>query len=164
VSLELAATLAGGALLWLGLATRSNTPALAALVIWITTFQPLLKLAVGLALGVRYDYAYLLGVEPRIKMRFGTYLAASRPTRILLHLSGCIGSPLAAWAVGRLARPTLPLAATVATALFWSIAGLNAGLLLAGVGGLRHIGKLRIAISSGGRAGMELREALSSRA
>jgi len=164
VGLELAATVGGGALLWLGLAIRSNAAALVALVIWITTFQPLLKLAVGLALGVRYDYAYLLGVEPRIKMRFGTYLAASRPARILLHLSGCIGSPLAAWVVSRLARPTLPLTATVATALFWSIAGLNAGLLLAGVVGARHIGKVRIAISSGGRAGMELREALSSQA
>jgi len=117
VGLELAATVAGGALLWLGLAIRSNAAALVALVIWITTFQPLLKLAVGLALGVRYDYAYLLGVEPRIKLRFGTYLAASRPARILLHLSGCIGSALAAWVVGRLARPTLPLTATVATAL-----------------------------------------------
>jgi hypothetical protein len=164
VGLELAATVAGGALLGLGLATGSNAAAVAALAIWVTTFEPLLKVAVGMALGVRYDHAYLRGIEPRFKMRYGTYLAASRPARILLQLSGCVGSPLAAWLAGRVMKPTLPLAATVATALFWTIAVVNVGLLLAGVAGVRHVGKMPVALSSGGMAGAELREALSSRA
>ena len=163
VGIEVAATVAGGALLWLGLVTASNAAAIMAVVIWITTFEPLLKVTVGLLLGVRYDYAYLGGIEPRFKMRYGTYLAASRPVRILLHLSGCVGSPLAAWVVGRLARVRLPVAASVATGFFWTIVAVNAGLFLAGLAGVERVGTFRVSLSSGGTAGAELHEGLASR-
>jgi hypothetical protein len=162
LAVEIAATLAGGGLLWLALAAGSDVLAIAALLTWVTTFEPLLKVAFGVALGVRYEYAYLAAVEPRFKMRYGTYLVASPAGRILLHLSGCVGSPLAAWVVRRLVRSRLPLTAGVASGFFWAMVAVNAGLLLAGVAGVRRVGRLRVALSSGGSAGAELRDALRS--
>jgi hypothetical protein len=99
--LELAATLIGCVMLLASLWTESNILAIVGAAVRVTTFQPLLKVAVGRALGVGYDYAYLYGgLEPRFKMNYGSYLAAARPARVLLHLSGTIGSPLAAEQVG----------------------------------------------------------------
>ncbi len=66
---------------------------LGAAAIWVTTFEPMLKLLIGMALGVRYEYAYLRNGEPRFKMRYGTCLAAPRALRIALHVSGTIGLP-----------------------------------------------------------------------
>lgn len=159
VALEIGATAVGGLLLWLGVAMRSVTAPVVALIVWVTTLEPLCKMAVGSGLGIRYDYAYLRGIEPRFKMCYGTYLAASRPARIVLHLSGCVGSPLAAWLVARLTAARIPLAATIATVVFDVIVAVNAGLFLAAVVGIRRLGSFPLAASSGGAAGSELRQA-----
>jgi hypothetical protein len=96
-------------------------------------------------------------------MRYGTYLAAPRVLRIVVHLSGMAGSPLAAWWVGRLTQLQLPIGSAVCIAAFWVLAAFNAALFLGALVGLRHFGPLRLAISSGGVAGQELREGLQRR-
>jgi hypothetical protein len=159
VGIELAATAVGGGLLAVGLHHRSNAAVIVAALIWITTFEPLVKVSVGWLLGIRYDYAYVRGIEPRFKMRYGTYFAAPRAVRVVLHLAGTIGSPLSAWLVGRLARPTLPLAGTVCTVAFWAVVAFNALLFFAALAGFRHLGRTRLNVSSGGVAGAELRDA-----
>ncbi len=161
VGIELLATLAGCGALAIARASGSNLVALLAAGIWITTFQPLIKLCVGLLLGVRYDYAYLRGVEPRFKMRYGTYLAAPRWARIVVHLSGTVGSPLAAWLVGTLTRPGLALSGRICGLVFWTTSALNALLFLAALIGWRRIGPARLTTTSGGAAALELREALA---
>lgn len=160
VALELAATALGGLFLALGIRLALNVGVLLAGAIWITTFEPLVKIAVGLVLGIRYDYAYLRGGEPRFKMRHGTCLAAPRATRIALHLSGTVGSPLAAWLVGRIAGPFLRLGGTICRVAVWVLVGVNVALFSAALAGRRRLGPLRLRISSGGVAGAELREAL----
>ena len=86
----------GAVLIALAGRAGSNTLGILGVCAWITAFQPLLKFATGRALGVEYDYAYLAGIELRLKMRYGTYVADPRWARALLHLSGTLGSPLGA--------------------------------------------------------------------
>lgn len=57
--------------------------------------QPLIKFSTGLLLGVRYSYVYLWYVEPRFKMQFGTYQKLGRRKKLLLQISGSIGTPIA---------------------------------------------------------------------
>ncbi len=163
IALEVAATALGGALLAIGLRVQSSVMVLVAAAVWVTTFEPMLKLLIGTALGVRYEYAYLRIGEPRFKMRYGTYLATPRAARIVVHLSGVIGSPFAAWLVAELTRHTLPVARAVCTVGFWLIVAVNLLLFVAALAGLRRIGAMRLAISSGGTAGHELREAFGGR-
>lgn len=162
LAIEVAGTAAGGALLSLGLSFQSDFAALAAMLVWVTTFQPLLKVGTGLVLGVRYEYAYLAGIEPRFKMRYGTYLAAPRWARVVLHLAGCVGSPLGAWVVARIVRPVLPLTAALSMAAFWIMMAINTTAFVAALAGMRRLGPLRSETSSGGAAGLELREAFVS--
>jgi len=159
IALELLATAAGGAALAIGRAEGSIIAVVVAAVIWVTTFQPLVKACVGALLGVRYEYVYLRGIEPRFKMRYGTYLAAPRWARIVVHLSGTVGSPLAAWLLAKLAR--LAPAATICMALFWAAAALNALLFSAALIGLHRIGPIKLSTTSGGAAAWELREMLT---
>jgi hypothetical protein len=163
LGLEVAATAAGVALLSRGLAGSSTALGLAAAAILTTTAQPLIKVLVGRALGIRYSYAYLAGVEPRFKMRYGTYLAASRWRRVLLHLSGTVGSPLALWTVGSLATPTLPTAAFVCVAGFWLLVAMQVVPFLLGIAGRERAGPMRLGETSGGAAGLELHAALAGR-
>lgn len=160
VGLELLATAVGGAVLAIGHARGSNLAALVAAGVWITTFQPLIKLFVGMSLGVHYEYAYLHGVEPRFKMRYGTYLAAPRWRRIIVHLSGMVGSPLAARLVSQLTRPHLALASGICLAAFRVTLALNAVLFFGGLMGSSRIGPAKLSTTSGGAAALELREAL----
>ena len=160
IAAELFATALGAALLWFAFAARSSAAAVAAVFIWVATFQPLLKIIVGTMLGVRYEYAYLLGIEPRFKMQFGTYVAASRWKRIALHTSGMIGSPLAAALVAMMVRGRLPVAAAVSWIVFGLVAAVNVVMMIAALAGIRRVGPLRTADGSGGAAGWELREAL----
>ncbi len=163
VGLELVATALGSGLLIIGLRTASNIAVLAAAVIWITTFEPLVKITVGSLLGVRYDYGYMYGIEPRFKMRYGAYLAVSCAIRVVLHLSGTIGSPLAAWLICHLAHTALPLAALICDLMFWLISGFNAMLFIRALLGWQHLGSLKLDSTSGGAAGSELRRALHAR-
>lgn len=162
VALEILATLVGGLVLWIGDSIRSNLAAVAAALIWITTLQPLVKLVVGWLLRIRYDYAYLWGgVEPRFKIRYGTYVAAPAWARVVFHLAGTAGSPLGAWLVAVLVQPRLPVAAAVCTALSALTLGINVLLFFAAAMGIRRIGRRRLTTSSGGSAAAELRAALT---
>jgi hypothetical protein len=151
--------LAGGAA-----SERASLVAVAAVVLG-TALQPLLKTSTGIALGMDYAYAYLWRGEPRFKLRFGSYLAAPRWRRVVLHLSGTLGTPIATALCSAVATPSQPMLGRV---LAW-LAALHllfqaAILVLAGAGVHRMplLGILRL--TSAGAAGFELRGALRSRA
>jgi hypothetical protein len=125
-------------------------------VLLIVALQPLFKMSVGFVLGLRFSSTYLRGIEPRAKLRYGTYLAATRPSRIAFHLSGTVGSPAgAAWAWLRAAPDTS--GTTIAAVLFWVLVAVQ---LLTLVLGLTGRGRQLARISSGGMMGKEIRAAL----
>jgi hypothetical protein len=159
--IESIAAVVGALMLADALASDSNLTALIALAIMASTFQPILKIAVATAFGVSYDYAYLYGYfEPRFKMAFGSYLAAPVVGRILLHLAGMVGSPLAAWIVIRIASGMLPTAVSVAWWVFWITVLVNVAAFASAMSGRRRVGPIKAIDSSGGMAGIELRHAL----
>ena len=164
IVLELAATLLGGLVIVLAISLVSNVIALIGAVIWITTFQPLVKFGCGRAVGVRYDYAYLYGVEPRLKMDYGSYLASSRAARIVLHLSGMVGSPLAAWFIANVLPPEMGLAKKLCWYAMWALITTNVVTLVVGLLGFRRIGGFRMRDSSSGAAASEMREGLGLQA
>ena len=158
IAAELGLAALGAILIALAGRAGSNVLGILGACAWITAFQPLLKFATGRLLGVEYDYAYVLGVEPRLKMKYGSYLAAPRWARVLVHLSGTLGSPLGAllgWAV---IPSNLSVARTFCIAGFWALSAVNAGFLIAGLLGVRRIFGAGMTLSSGGAAGRELRE------
>jgi hypothetical protein len=164
VAAELAATALGGVLLAAGLARTAPPLALAAAVVLTTTLQPLVKVSAGTLLGIRYSYAYVRGIEPRFKMRYGTYLAAPPWARIALHLSGTVGSLLALWLVRRMALPELPGTAAVCAVAFWIVVGMNVVPFLAGLAGVRGLGPIGpVNSTSGGAAAVELRALMVGR-
>jgi len=61
--------------------------------------------------------------------------------------------------VGRIAVPSLPLSGAICVIAFWALLGLNMLLFTAALAGLRRLGPIRLGISSGGVAGVELRDA-----
>jgi hypothetical protein len=160
VGIELAVAIAGGVLIAAGAIALLPIAALAGALLWMVAYQPLLKIAVGRALGVGYEYTFLFHSEPRFKMRFGTYIAAPRWARIVLHLSGMAGSPLGLWLAAAIVEERLPGTARVCMVAFWLVVALNVVLFGAGVMGVRRSATVRAADSSGGAAGLELREAL----
>jgi hypothetical protein len=164
IVLELAATLLGGLVIVLAISLVSNVIAIIGAVIWITTFQPLIKFGCGRAVGVRYDYAYLYGVEPRLKMDYGSYLASSRAARIVLHLSGMVGSPLAAWFIANVLPPEMGLAKKLCWYAMWALITTNVVTLVVGLLGFRRIGGFRMRDSSSGAAASEMREGLGLQA
>lgn len=68
---------------------------LAGVVALALTLQPTLKIVAGLLLGVRYDYAFLWYLEPRFKMRYGSYFVLPPAQRVWFHLAGSVGTPVA---------------------------------------------------------------------
>ncbi len=157
---ELGLTAVGASLIVLAARERSNVLGVVGACAWITAFQPLVKFATGRALGVQYDYAYVFGVEPRLKMKYGSYIVAPRWARALVHFSGTLGSPLGAILAWAVMPPNLSLARTLCLAGFWVLSGVNAGLLIAGLLGVRRIRGFSLALSSGGACGRELREGI----
>jgi len=157
---EAALTVLGGALIILAIHNRSNLIGIIAAAIWTMTFQPLLKIAVGRLLGIEYEYAYFHGAEPRFKMRYGDYLAAPRWARIVLHLSGTIGSPLGAWLAMVFLPADLTIAIDVCRAIFWVVVAVNVAGFIVALAGVRKLGPMKASASSGGWAALELREAL----
>jgi hypothetical protein len=158
---ELGLAIAGAVVLALGTGHQSNLLVIVSAVIWTIAFQPLIKVAVGYLLGVRYEYAYLYGFEPRFKMCFGQYLAQPRYARLLLHLSGTIGSPIGAWLPTLLVDASLRFAIYICWGLFWTVVAINVVGFVAVLTGVRsRIGSIRLRDSSGGAAALELREAL----
>ena len=172
IVLELLATALGLALLEAGLDWNSSLMVIATALIWMATFQPLLKMVVGRGLGVRYEYFYLFGAnpahdgasawyEPHVKMLYGTYLAMPRVFRILFHLSGCVGSPLALWLCANIAYPDLRLASSVCVVLYWAVVAINAAAFVLPLVGARRLGGFLMRNSSGGVAATEFSEGLS---
>ena len=159
--IESFAAVLGGILLALGIADASDALTILAMILWVSSFQPLIKVAGGTALGIRYEYAYLFGhIEPRFKTDFGSYLALSAWKRMIFHLFGMLGSPLGAALVAVIADERLRVAAWVSWAVFWIIVAINAAAFLAGLIRVSRIRGFRIADASGTLAAVELRSAL----
>jgi hypothetical protein len=157
---EIVLAVLGLVILVLGLQHDSNLLVLAAAALWAVAFQPLVKVATGLMLGIGYDYAYLYHWEPRFKTNYGKYLAAPRSSRIIFHLSGMIGSPLGLWLPTLWTDSHLTFAYYVCRAFFWLIVATNVGTLLPALAGIRKIGGFKFRDSSAGMAALEIREAL----
>lgn len=154
---ELLATFVALTLLASGLRAESSGAVAVAAAILVLTFQPLLKTSVGRLLGIHYAYAFLWKIEPRFKMRFGSYLAARRWQRVTLHAAGCFGFPLALWFVAATSEGRLDGVAHVCEVLLALALGGQALLFVlafAGFQRLRPIGLLRH--TSAGAAGYEL--------
>lgn len=158
--IELGAVALGDFLLAFGVRVASNVAAIAGMALWVVALQPLIKVATGAALGIRYDYAYLANGEPRFKMEYGSYLAQPRWARVVLHLSGAVGSPLGAYLAATLTRGQLPAAYWIAIVVFWMINALNLALLVAGLAAIKRLGVSRAVDTSCGAAGAEISEAL----
>ncbi len=157
---EAVLTVVGGIFLVLAIHNQSNAFGIIAAFIWMMTFQPLVKIGVGYLLGVGYEYAYFYNAEPRFKMRFGDYLAAPRWARIVLHLSGTIGSPLGAWLVLICLPSDLRIAIDVCWAIFWIVVAVNIAGFIVALAGVKKLGPMKASAGSGGAAALELREAL----
>ena len=158
LAFEILVLLGGFAILTVAASTGSAVGFAAAAACLVVTLQPLLKVATGLAFQLAFSYAYLWGVEPRFKLKYGTYLAASHWKRVSYHVSGMLGSPFAWLIVSVVARPSHP---TLSGVLWW-LAVLHmlfiVGQFLLAVAGVRRVpllGLLRL--GSGGAAGWELR-------
>lgn len=159
---ELLATAAALALCCWGLEQSSAVAVLVAMLLLVGTLQPLVKVGTGLLLGVRYSYAFLMGLEPRFKMRYGSYLAAAPAARVLLHLSGTVGSPLGAWLVGRAAADAgMSTVALLCTLVFWPLVLTNVVMAVAALAGRSKLGPVVLRDSSGGAAAQELKAALA---
>ncbi|HKD67705.1 MAG TPA: hypothetical protein VKB84_12745 [Candidatus Binataceae bacterium] len=158
--LEILAVLIGGAVIILGVGARSSILAFLGALLWMLAFEPLIKVMVGRALGVHYDYFYLLWIEPRLKMRYGTFLTRPRLLRIIVHLAGTVGSPLAAWLTYWMLSQTLPVAAALCYGAFWVLVIVNLVNFLAPLFGVHRIGPMPLSMSSAGSAAMEIREGL----
>jgi len=153
----------GGILLALRIADLSNVLAIIAMILWVSSFQPLIKITSGTALGIRYEYAYLFGsIEPRFKTDFGSYLALSPWKRMIFHLSGTLGSPLGAILVAVIADERLRIATWASWAVFWIVIAINAAAFLAGLTGISRIRGFRIAETSGGSAAIEFHSVMQS--
>jgi hypothetical protein len=126
------------------------------------TAQPIIKTSVGMLLGVRYAYGYAQGIEPRFKMRYGTYLAAPRWKRFLLHLSGTVGTSLALWLTARQARPRFPKSAMVCQVFVWVQTLVQVIPFLAALTDVQPFRTIKRMVreSSSGQAGSELRATL----
>jgi hypothetical protein len=160
LSIEAALTAIATVLIIVAQQNHSNLCGIIAAGIWIMTFQPLLKIAVGYLLGVEYEYAYLYGAEPRFKMRYGDFIAAPRWARIVLHLSGTVGSPFGAWLATICLPNDLTIAIDVCWVLFWIVVAVNVASFLLALGGVRRLGPFKSRYSSGGAAALDLREGL----
>jgi hypothetical protein len=136
------------------------------LVVWLSTFalsytlQPLVKMLVAGLLGVRYSYFYVqMIVEPRVKMRYGTYLALSTPRRVIVHLAGMIGSPSAFLVVAPLIADRMPVTAEICTVFGLGFVGLNLMLFVLGFAGVRRVEQL----TSCGAAAREIKNSFRAR-
>ena len=159
--LELIAALVGVLLLESGLRGAYSGQVLAAAIILTATLQPLVKIAVGYLLGIRYSYFYVWSYyEPRFKMRYGTYLCAERWQRVLLHLSGTVGSPLAFWWVSIRAAEVVPGVSTICEVLFWILVGVQVLTFSLGISGVPRLARVGW-VTSGGAVARELRASRS---
>jgi len=163
LAFEAAGTAAGVGLLGLGLGQERAGLVIISAIILTITLQPPIKIAMGYLVGVRYSHFFFFGIEPRFKMRYGTYLSAERWRRVLLHLSGTVGSPLAFWWVALRAQEALPRASAICWALFLLLVAIQVVAFVLGIVGVRRLGPLgAVRHTSGGAAAYELRDAVRS--
>lgn len=73
---------------------ESTAVRLVSIIVLAVSLQPLIKISIGVLLGVRYSYVYLWYFEPRFKMRFGTYHRLERWRKLVLQFAGSIGTPI----------------------------------------------------------------------
>lgn len=124
--------------------------------------QPLIKVVTGLVLGVRYDYAYLWYIEPRFKMQFGTYFQLPPLSRVAVHLSGGIGTPLAMLIGYVVFLGESTLIAYGWLILFIGAAFLQVGAFVAEWVGIHKVGPFRLStLTSPATAAMELKAHLA---
>lgn len=122
------------------------------------TLQVLWKMLVGTLLGVRYSYFYRdFVVEARVKMRYGSYLRASRASRVALHLAGTMGSPMALFGVAAFVRSTMPTGARICDIVGGFLCIVQVVLFLMPIVGIRKVGSVTTDRSSGGAAARELK-------
>jgi hypothetical protein len=158
ILLEALAGIVGGILVAAALTRGSTLLALVGMGLWVMAFEPLIKLSVGTALGVEYDYAYLYGgVEPRFKMKFGSYLSLAPLRRAIVQFAGTLGSPLGALIAARLYEPTLPTARVVSLIVFWLVLLTNVSGVVSELAGVRRLGKMRLPPGSANEMVTELR-------
>jgi len=151
----------GFALLEVGLDQRSSGLVIFSSVVLTVTLQPPIKVAVGYVVGVSYSYFFVFGIEPRFKMRYGTYLAAEPWRRVLLHLAGTVGSPLAFWWAAVRAEEVLPDASATCRVLFLVLVAIQVATFLLGLAGVSRLGPIgAVRHTSGGGAAYELRQSL----
>ena len=154
---------AGVGILEVALDRADTGLAIIASIVLTVALQPPVKIAVGVLTGIRYSHFFFFGVEPRFKMRYGTYLCAERWVRVLLHLSGTVGSPFAFWWVAIRTEEVLPRASAICWALFLLLVAVQVSTFLLGVAGVKRLGPLgAVRHTSGGAAASELREAVHS--
>lgn len=156
-----AALLAEAILLAAGLVLVMNEavlPRLTGAVLLALCLQPLIKVVTGLLLGVRYDHAFLWYVEPRFKMAYGTYFRLSPLARVIVHLSGSIGTPLATLIAYMAFADGPALLAWVWLLAFVGAVVLQVGAFLAEWFGVRMVGPFRLStLTSPATAALELK-------
>ena len=81
--------------------------------------------------------------------------AAPRWARVLLHLSGVIGSPLGAFAAWSAAAPMLSLGGNICAIIF-CLSSLNVLSFFVRLAGVKKVGPMILSQSSGGAAAEEL--------
>ena len=156
--IELLGTAVGLIVLEIGLRRACPGCVLAAGMILTVTWQPLLKVAAGYLMGIRYSYFYFRAVEPRVKMQYGTYLASARWRRVMLHLAGTVGSPLAFCCVAVRAAGQMPEVSKICWLLCWILVAVQVVMFVVVLAGARRGGPLGGAhLSSGGSVARELR-------
>lgn len=118
---------------------------------WLLSWaaQPLFKMAVGTALGVRYSYFHLkYMVEPRAKIKYGTYLALPWSQQALFHASGMVGSIATMFILSAVLAEPMPAASTYTWYIGLLFLAMNVTLFVGGLFGVKYFVKL----SSGGQA------------
>lgn len=157
VIIELMFTIDGIVCLYYGLKWQNGWVLALGAFVLCYTMQVLTKMAMGTICGVKYSYFYRdFVVEARVKMRYGTYLAASRFARLCVHIAGTAGSPLAVGLVAILARPTMPLAFRVCEIIAIGLTATQVGLFMMPILGIKKVMGTPTDRSSGGSAAREL--------
>ncbi len=155
--------LAGVAALVSGLGNGGAVLLLLAAILLAASLQPLVKGVMGRLLGIRFSYGYVMGIEPRYKLAFGTYLAAPPARRIAYHLSGTVGSVLGLCIVGAASLSTHPALGAAILGLAGAMAAIQCVFFVAvllGNGRLPLIGQVRF--TSAGAAAEEVRASKTS--
>jgi hypothetical protein len=123
----------------LAMTAESTLLRFASIILLAVCLQPLTKVSTGILLGVRYSYVYLWYFEPRFKMRFGTYHHLARWKKLVLQLSGSVGTPIAL-VVGWWVLSDEPLLSALCLAGSLAVALMQLGAFAAVWLGVRKLG------------------------